>query len=147
MKLLLFIAGLIIGAGGFYGYVLWSRKGLDREKIRASNFQITASAPIDQNKAKTYQANYMAACKANGEKESDILKSLKVEKKAVDDIFSNPNCTGLRLYLAKKSEPGNPLVGDYTIVVVGYGSDNENINSKIWDESSPCPSDCPKIDF
>jgi hypothetical protein len=159
MKAVLFILGLLVGATGMYFYMKGkdsptekqAEKGqLPRENIlTASKFGQVLSDPITQGTARDYLKNYIDACLQNGEQQDDILKSLVLEKKAIDDIFKNGNCKNLRLYFGKKTAPvkGKAMVGDFTIIAVGMDSGDENITTSIWDECKPCPNTCPTKDF
>ncbi|MEP6674484.1 MAG: hypothetical protein ABJA78_04995 [Ferruginibacter sp.] len=146
-KAVIFLIGLLIGGGAFYGINKFILKNA-KEKLNTNNFAGSRSANITAGVARKYQGNYMDASRANGEGDDEIIRALKIDKRAIDSIFSNPACVGMRMYFGKREVAGAaPLAGDYTIMAVGVDGSNQNITNNIWDECSPCPKDCPTVDF
>lgn len=142
-----FIIGLLLGGGSFFSINKLIGKNT-KEKLNTSNFVKTKSANITPGVARNYQANYMDASRANGEGDDEIIRALKIDKKAIDSIFSDNSCVAMRMYFGKRqSLTAAPLAGDYTIMAVGVDSANQNLTKNIWDECSPCPKDCPTVDF
>jgi hypothetical protein len=153
------IAGIGIGACICYSYFKRTPLKSSGAALKKDFFELKSSGTslkkdffkpkseqIDRTLAAKYLEQYIEVCESQGEEKEKILKALKVSKDAITSIFSNKECEALRLYFGKRTA-GVPLDPDYTIVLVGVNSENQNINDNIWDECSPCPEDCPKTDF
>ena len=107
-----------------------------------------APKKITPAEATVLKNNYWDTCIDAGEQPGDILKSLSIDRAAVESIFQNKEVVKLRMYLGR-TERAIPLKPDHTLILVGVDFRNENIVStgEIWDNCSPCPSDCPLKDF
>ncbi len=117
-------------------------KGKESNILVRANFEPHESRQIDSTKAQSYLDNYLTTCMENGEDPAEVLRAFKIDRKAFGSILKDTRCVAIRMYLGKVT-PGVSLVGDYTIMIVGVDSNGRNLKRNIWDESSPCPHDCP----
>lgn len=122
-----------------------------------NEFKKTLSKKITRQVAKDYTENYFKHCRdVNHEPENEILKSLTIDRTAVETIFKQTDCVALRMYLGKTT-PGTDVKPDHTLVLVGVDSKNKNIfvkkdknpagDNEIYDNCTPCPFDCPTNPF
>lgn len=106
------------------------------------------SEKISAATAQEYLNNYIKLCIKEGEEPSKILKSLRIDRTAIEGILANKKCNYVRMYFGVPST-GAELEGNYTLMLVGVDANNENIlgDGEIYDNSVPCPTNCPKKDF
>lgn len=114
------------------------------------------ASKISTQTAKDYVDNYFSVSVAQGVKENEIVKSFAIDREFIEDIFKKAddagmNCTGLRIYLGKKTKTNPELPkfstpADYNLIILGSDDNNNDITTtgEIYDNLILCPSDCPK---
>jgi hypothetical protein len=108
--------------------------------------------------AKSYLNNYRETFELKGVPPNSYFQSYFLNKEIIDSIFAHAEeagieCSGIRLYLGKKTTPSNEDVenqimhvsGEYNVVVIGTDISACPITEtgEIYDNLSPCPSACP----
>jgi len=63
-------------------------------------------------------------------------------KDHVDDLLSQPGCTGIRIYYGKTGVLNNDPP---QLIIVGTDGDGNDITDKILDAGLPCPTYCPSV--
>lgn len=98
------------------------------------------SGPIDLSLAKSWIENFRNSNDVNN------IRSHYFGRNVIDDIFLQPNCTGLRIYYALKDN------SEKVLIIVGVDSDGNNMlpisqtvtegENILADYSWPCPTVC-----
>jgi len=108
-------------------------------------FQKSESHQISLELANEYFNNYLNASTHKGEPQDDILKWLQIDIKAINGILNQKiKPSAIRIYFGKKRNKPS-MATDHTLILVGVDENGENIlgDGQIWDDATPCPTNCP----